>query len=74
LGAEAYFAWRGDLVHRIGAADDLEQRFLHTILTRSNIVALRQGRDAPFQYTETDPWQPACGLYLSAFADDTIRG
>jgi hypothetical protein len=74
LGAEAYFAWRGDLVHRIGPAEELEDRFLNTVLTRSNIIALRQGRDEPFQYTETDPWEPVCGLYLSAFADDTIRG
>lgn len=73
MGAEVYFAWRGDLAYKIAPAQELEKLFLQTILTRSNIIALRQGRDEPFSYTEVDPWQPTCGLYLSALADDTIR-
>lgn len=73
LGAEVYFAWRGDLAHKIAPAWELEALFLQTILTRSNIIALRQGRDELFSYTDVNPWEPTCGLYLSALADDTIR-
>ena len=73
MGAEVYFAWRGDLAHKITPAEELEKLFLQTILTRSNIIALHQGRAEPFSYVDVDPWQPTCGLYLSALADDTIR-
>ncbi len=65
MAAELYFAWRGDLVKKIGPAQALEQRFLQTILVRSNIIAMRQGHTTDFEYTDTDPWEPACGLYLS---------
>lgn len=71
MAAEVYFAWRGDLIHKIGPAKALEEKFLQTILVRSNIVAVRQGHADAFDFTETDPWQPACGLYLSAFAEHT---
>ena len=74
MGAEVYFAWRGDLIRKIEPARDLEAQLLQTILTRSNIIALRQGKDESFQYIDVDPWEPTCGLYLSAFADDSIRG
>lgn len=69
MAAEIYFAWRGDLVNKIGPAIELEERFLGTILTRSNIIAVRQGRASEFDYTDADPWTPGCGLYLSAAAD-----
>jgi hypothetical protein len=70
IGAEVYFAWRGDLAHMITPAQELEKLFLQTILTRSNIVALHQGRDELFSYINVDPWEPTCGLYLSALAED----
>jgi|GEM_PF-6433020 len=70
LAAELYFAWRGDLAHKIGPAKALEAKFLQTILVRSNIIAMRQGRASVFDYTETNPWEPTCGLYLSAMAVD----
>ncbi|UWQ21572.1 hypothetical protein [Jannaschia sp. W003] len=73
-GAEAYFAWQGDRVHMIGAAEELEARFLQTILTRSNIIAIHGGAEAPFDYVDPDPWEPACGLYLSALAEETGFG
>lgn len=69
VGAEIYFAWRGELVHKIGAARDLEAVFLRSFLTRSNIIAIQQGRDVAFEYGEVDPWVPTCGLYLSALAE-----
>ncbi|ETX12739.1 hypothetical protein OCH239_17375 [Roseivivax halodurans JCM 10272] len=71
LGAEAYFAWRGDLIHEIAPARDLETRFLQTILTRSNIIKVWRGESQRLEFTEIDPWQPTCGLYLSALADMT---
>ena len=67
--AEVYFAWRGDWVKKIGPAVELEERFLRTILTRSNIIAIRQGWAEVFEYTDADPWVPGCGPYLSAAAD-----
>ena len=67
--AEVYFAWRGDRVKKIGPAVALEERFLQTILTRSNIIAVRQGRAESFEYTDANPWAPGCGLYLSAMAE-----
>ena len=70
LAAELYFAWRGDLVFKIGQAWDLEERFLATILTRSNIIAIRQGRAETFEFSDADPWNPVCGLYLSVWAED----
>ncbi|WP_226626459.1 hypothetical protein [Alloyangia pacifica] len=73
-GAELYFAWHGDAVKMIPQAEALEQLFLQTILVRSNIIALYQGRSEDFEYTELDPWQPTCGLYLSALADETLWG
>ncbi|MEL7453613.1 MAG: hypothetical protein AAGJ50_09620 [Pseudomonadota bacterium] len=69
MAAEIYFAWRGDRVKKIGPAIELEERFLRTILTRSNIIAVRQGRAEVFEYTDADPWAPGCGLYLGAMAD-----
>ncbi|MEL6678702.1 MAG: hypothetical protein AAFQ51_08350 [Pseudomonadota bacterium] len=72
LGAEVYFAWRGDMVHKIGAAQALEHRFLQTILTRSNIIAMRQGTSSQFEFTSVDPWEPTCGLYLSALGEETV--
>ncbi|MBM7069097.1 hypothetical protein [Actibacterium sp. 188UL27-1] len=71
LGAEVYFAWRGDKVHMIGQAEDLQERFLNTILTRSNIIAIQQGRETAFDYGDPDPWSPICGIYLSALAEET---
>jgi hypothetical protein len=67
--AGLYFAWHGDRVHKIGAAAALEQRFLSTILVRSNIIALWHGNASAFEFTEADPWVPTCGLYLSALAE-----
>lgn len=69
MAAEVYFAWRGDRVKKIGQARALEERFLRTILTRSNIIAIRQGRTEAFEYTDADPWAPGCGLYLGAMAE-----
>ena len=69
LGAEVYFAWRGDLVRKIGAAQELEERFLQTILTRSNVIAVFQGAAQEFQYTDNNPWEPTCGLYISALGE-----
>ena len=71
IAAEVYFAWRGDKVKMIGQAEALEARFLQTILTRSNIIAIRQGSDAPFEFVSADPWDVTCSLYLSAFAEDS---
>lgn len=73
-GAEVYFAWRGDLIHKIGPAEDLEKHFLQTILTRSNIIAIRQGRAESFDFLDGNPWDPVCGLYLSALAEDGDPG
>lgn len=69
MAAEVYFAWRGDRVKKIGPAVELEERFLRTILTRSNIIAVRQGRSSEFEYADADPWTPGCGLYLTASLD-----
>lgn len=73
-GAEAYFAWRGDLVHMIGPAKELQSMFLNTLLTRSNIIALYNGAESGFSYSSVDPWEPTCGLYLSSLADQNISG
>lgn len=69
MGAEVYFAWRGDRVHMIGQAKELQDRFLNTILTRSNIIAIRQARETDFDYGDPDPWSSTCGIYLSALAE-----
>ena len=69
MAAELYFAWRGDLVKKVGPAKALEDKFLETVLIRSNIIAMRQRRATEFEYSETDPWQPACSLYLSSLAE-----
>lgn len=74
VAAELYFAWRFDGVHKIAQADELENLFLQNILVRSNVIAIYQGRAESFEYTEVNPWEPTCGLYLSALADDTLRG
>lgn len=71
IGAEVYFAWRGDRIHKIGQAEELQNRFLGTILTRSNIIAIQQGRETAFDYGDPDPWSPVCGIYLSALAEET---
>lgn len=70
MAAEVYFAWRGDRVKKIGPARALEERFLRTLMVRSNIIAIRQGRATSFEYTDADPWAPSCGLYLSAMAEE----
>lgn len=70
LAAEAYFIFRGDRIHRIGAATAFEERFLRSILTRSNIVALYQGRAGTFDWLDPNPWEPQCGLYLGAMAEE----
>ncbi len=70
--AELYFSWRGDRIHLIPDASNLRERFLQTILTRSNIIAMRQGRAERFDYSNPAPWEPDCGLYLSAFAEDSV--
>lgn len=67
--AELYFAWHGDRVRKIAAATALEERFLNTILVRSNIIALWHGTASEFEFTVADPWTPTCGLYLSALAE-----
>lgn len=72
--AEVYFAWRGDLVREIGQAAEMRNRFLQTILTRSNIIAIYQGAEGSLDFADADPWNPTCGLYLSAFADQTLTG
>ncbi|WP_027256123.1 hypothetical protein [Leisingera aquimarina] len=72
LAAEVYFAWHGDQMKMIGPAAALRDRFLYTILTRSNIIAVQQQRAAQFDYGLADPWLPACGQYLSAAADETL--
>jgi hypothetical protein len=68
LSADLYFGWQLDEVHKIGAADALEKKFLETILVRSNIIALAQGGASAFEYTSADPWTPTCNLYLSALS------
>ncbi|MFQ6550862.1 hypothetical protein AAD018_000785 [Aestuariibius insulae] len=70
--AEVYFSWRGDRIYLIPDASNLKERFLQTILTRSNIIAMRQGRSDRFDYSNPAPWEPDCGLYLSAFAEDNV--
>ena len=70
--AEVYFAWRGDRVHMIGPATALRDRFLRTILTRSNIIAIQQARETEFEFGSVDPWIPDCGYYLSVAADETV--
>lgn len=71
LGAELYFGWRGDLVKEIGPARVLAERFLHTILARSNIIHVDRGVTDAFNYTAADPWEPQCNLFLSALAEDS---
>jgi len=71
LAAELYFAWHGDRVRMIGPAVALQDRFLNTILTRSNIIAIQQQRATRFDYGLVDPWSPVCSHYLSAAADTT---
>lgn len=70
LAADAYFVFRGDRIHRIGAANAFEERFLHSILTRSNVVALFQGQAETFDWQDPNPWEPQCGLYLGAMAEE----
>ncbi|MEL7182070.1 MAG: hypothetical protein AAGK57_00340 [Pseudomonadota bacterium] len=70
-GAQVYFGLRGDQVKQLGLAKGLENRFLQTILTRSNIIAIRQGRETQFDYSDPDPWAAVCGGYLTA-ATETI--
>ncbi len=72
LAAEMYFAWHGDRVRMIGPAAALQDRFLYTILTRSNIIAIQQKQETEFHYGFVDPWAPVCDQYLSAAADDTL--
>lgn len=72
IAAEMYFGWHGDRVKLIGPAKAMQERFLFTILHRSNIIAVQQNRETEFEYGSVDPWSPICGLYLSAFADDTL--
>lgn len=72
LAAEMYFAWHGDKVRMIGPAVALQERFLYTLLTRSNIIAIQQKRETKFDYGLVDPWWPVCGQYLSAAADETL--
>ncbi len=72
LAAEMYFAWHGDRVRMISPATALQDRFLYTILTRSNIIAIQQNRATEFDYGFVDPWIPVCGQYLSAAADETL--
>ncbi|MBO9398614.1 MULTISPECIES: hypothetical protein [unclassified Shimia] len=72
IAAEMYFGWHGDRVKMIGPAKAMQERFLFTILHRSNIIAVQQGRATEFEYGSVDPWSPVCGLYLSAFADETL--
>jgi hypothetical protein len=72
LAAEMYFAWHVDRVKMIGPAEALRQRFLYTILTRSNIIAIQQQRETRFDYGSVDPWVPECNVYISAFADETL--
>ena len=67
--AQVYFAMRGDRIQKIGIAQELENRFLQTILTRSNIIAIRQKKANEFEYTDADPWELACGSYLTDAAD-----
>lgn len=71
LAADAYFGLRIDKVKKIGLAKALEERFLVTVLLRSNIIAIRQGRSEEFEFVSANPWQPVCGTYLSAFAEDS---
>jgi len=70
LGAGVYFAFRGEKIKKLGMSQDLEERFLRTILTNSNIIAIRQGRAKEFEFSGANPWEPVCGLYLSAAADE----
>ena len=72
LAAEMYFAWHGDRLRMIGPAAALKDRFLYTILTRSNIIAIQQQRETQFDYGSVDPWLPECDPYLSAVADETL--
>lgn len=69
FAADAYFAFHGDRFHKISAAKEFENRFLYTLLTRSNIIAIQQGRSVEFDYLNPDPWDPQCGIYLSSAAE-----
>ncbi|MCR9089518.1 MAG: hypothetical protein NXH97_22600 [Rhodobacteraceae bacterium] len=69
VASRLYFSLHGDEIYRISAADELENRFLNTFLTRSNIIAIYQETATEFEYTDVDPWEPSCGLYLSSLAE-----
>lgn len=69
IASRLYFSLHGDEIYRLAAVDELENRFLNTILTRSNIVAVYQKSAAAFEYTDANPWEPTCGLYLSSLAE-----
>lgn len=72
LAAEYYFTFRADLFHKPGSVVAFEERFLRSVLSRSNIIAIAQGRAEAFDYQNPDPWSPECGLYLSALAEEDV--
>ena len=70
LASDYYFGISGDRIHKTGAVRAFEERFLRSLLSRSNVIAIYQGASTEFEYQNPDPWAPQCGLYLSSFAED----
>ncbi|MCH9807774.1 MAG: hypothetical protein K0U74_08590 [Alphaproteobacteria bacterium] len=68
--AHLYFSYFGPQIVPYSGLKEFEDGFLVTILTRSNIIAVAQGRQATLQYHNVNPYDPTCGSYLSAAAED----
>lgn len=74
LAAQVYFGFYGDKIAPTGFSNDLDERFLRTLLTRSNIIAIRTGRATEFDYGDPNAWETICGNYLSADAARSLNG
>ncbi len=71
LASDYYFGVSGDRIHKTGTIRAFEERFLRSMLSRSNVIGIHQGVSTEFEYQNPDPWAPQCGLYLSSLAEDT---
>lgn len=68
--AQLYFSFYGPVIAPYSGLKDFEETFLQTILIRSNIIAVVRGQKTTFEYHNVDPYDPECGSFLSASAEE----